>query len=76
MGRVTRSNNRRRNWMRSRGELWLVLGNRAPFECAHPTHQKEYARLIAEFQLLGPFDGVRSFDQCGCEFICCPESAL
>jgi hypothetical protein len=56
--------------------LWLVLGNRAPFECVHATHEKEYARLVAEFQLFGPFEGVRSFEQCGCEFICVPESVL
>ena len=75
-GRVTRKNNRRRNYVQRAGLYWLILGNRAPSECAHPTHEKEYGRLLAEFQRMGPWVGVRSCDQCGCEFICSPELAL
>lgn len=75
-GRVTRKNNRRRN----RGAMvlheYLICSNRMPGECVVLTHEKEYGRLIAEFDLLGPWEGVRELPVCGCLFIALPVCAL
>lgn len=75
-GRVTRKNNRRRNMASLCVHDWLVFGNRQPGECEAPTHDKEFARLTAEFRLFGPWEGVRSLPVCGCEFVVLPVCAL
>jgi len=75
-GRVTRKNNLRRN----RGALlvhqWLLFSNLQPGECQVLTHEKEFGRLTAEFQLFGPWDGPRALPGCGCQFIVVPVASL
>jgi hypothetical protein len=75
-GRVTRKNNRRRNIASLCVHDWLILGDRAVGECEACTHAKEFARLQAEFQLFGPWDGVRVLPDCGCRFVTLPLCAL
>lgn len=74
--RVTRRNNRKRNIDSVCVHYWLVLGRKAPGECEHLQHDKEFARLAAEFRLFGPWEGVRVLPGCGCEFVSLPECAL
>ena len=64
-GRVTRKNNRRRNRQALCVHEWLILGNLQPGECDALCHEKEFGRLVAEFQLFGPWDGVRALPGCG-----------
>lgn len=75
-GRVTRKNNRRRN----RGAVcvheWLIYGDKMPGECRALTHEKEIGRLLAEFRLFGPWDGVRALPACGCLFVSLPVCCL
>lgn len=75
-GRVTRKNNRRRNTDSICIHEWLILGRLQPGECVHVQHAKEFARLVAEFQLFGPWSGVRELSGCGCEFIALPVVGL
>lgn len=75
-GRVTRKNNRRRNIESRCVHEWLILGNLEPGECEHLRHEKEFGRLLAEFRLFGPWDGVRVLPECGCEFVAVPLCAL
>jgi hypothetical protein len=71
-GRVTRKNNRRRNVAGLTVLDWYIAGDRAPGACTDLRHDKEFGRLVAEFRLFGPWDGVRVLDGCGCEFIVLP----
>lgn len=75
-GRVTRKNNLRRNRSALLVHEWLCLGNLQPGECQALTHEKEFARLTAEFQLFGPWVGVRALPDCGCQFVMLPVCAL
>jgi len=75
-GRVTRKNNRRRNRDAIQVHEWLIMSPMQPGECQAVTHSKEFGRLTAEFQLFGPFDGVRTLPDCGCEFVAVPVVGL
>jgi hypothetical protein len=75
-GRVTRKNNRRRNSGAICVHDWLICGDRVPGDCPDLRHEKEFGRLLAEFRLFGPWDGVRVLDGCGCEFVAVPVCAL
>lgn len=75
-GRVTRKQNRRRNIESACVHQWLLLGNKQPGECTHLRHEKEFGRLLAEFRLFGPWEGIRTLADCGCEFVVFPECAL
>jgi hypothetical protein len=76
MGRVTRKNNRRRNAHGVTVRDWLICGALPLGECKNPKHDREMARLLAEFQLFGPWDGVRELPGCGCEFVAVPGVTL
>lgn len=75
-GRVTRKNNRRRNVASLAVCDWLILGKLQPGECEHVRHDKEFGRLCAEFRLFGPWEGLRTLPECGCEFLCFPVVSL
>jgi hypothetical protein len=55
---------------------YLICSNRMPGECVVVTHEKEVARLLAEFDLLGPWEGVRALPGCGCLFVALPVMFL
>lgn len=75
-GRVTRKNNRRRNRECIEVHEWLIMGRKELGECEHLQHDKQFGRLVAEFRLFGPWDGVRSLPGCSCEFVSLPCCAL